>query len=71
MSDFTTDWQYVGKGIITGCTISVILFALVMTMLKQQRLNTEAQQRNLELENLQKLHSWMISQSVGVHWEPD
>ena len=31
--DFTTDWQQVEKGIITGCTLSVILFALAMTML--------------------------------------
>ena len=31
--DFTTDWQRVEKGIITGCTLSVILFALSMTML--------------------------------------
>merc|ERR1712002_825894 len=29
----TTDWQRVEKGIITGCTLSVILFALSMTML--------------------------------------
>ena len=31
--EFTTDWQRVEKGIITGCTLSVILFALSMTML--------------------------------------
>ena len=31
--EFTTDWQKVEKGIITGCTMSVILFALSMTML--------------------------------------
>ena len=31
--DFTTDWQRVEKGIITGCTLSVVLFALSMTML--------------------------------------
>ena len=31
--DFTTEWQRVEKGIITGCTLSVILFALSMTML--------------------------------------
>ena len=30
---FTTEWQKVEKGIITGCTISVILFAIAMTML--------------------------------------
>ena len=30
---FTTSWQRVEKGIITGCTLSVILFALSMTML--------------------------------------
>ena len=30
---FTTEWQRVEKGIITGCTLSVILFALTMTML--------------------------------------
>ena len=31
-NEFTTEWQKVEKGIITGCTISVILFALSMTM---------------------------------------
>ena len=31
--DFITDWQKVEKGIITGCTLSVILFALTMTLL--------------------------------------
>merc|ERR1712240_547678 len=31
--EFTTDWQRVEKGIITGYTLSVILFALSMTML--------------------------------------
>ena len=31
--EFTTEWQRVKKGIITGCTLSVILFALSMTML--------------------------------------
>ena len=31
--DFTTEWQTVEKGIITGCTLSVILFSLTMTML--------------------------------------
>ena len=31
--NFTTEWQRVEKGIITGCTLSVILFALTMTML--------------------------------------
>ena len=30
---FTTDWQPVEKGIITGCTMSVNLFAPTMTML--------------------------------------
>ena len=32
-ADFTTEWQQLEKGIITGCTMSVILFALTMTML--------------------------------------
>ena len=31
--DFTTDWQKVEMGIITGCTLSVILFALTMTLI--------------------------------------
>ena len=30
---FTTEWQKLEKGIITGCTLSVILFALAMTIL--------------------------------------
>ena len=30
---FTTAWHKVEKGIITGCTLSVILFALTMTLL--------------------------------------
>ena len=32
-AQFTTEWQRVEKGIITGCTLSVVLFALTMTML--------------------------------------
>ena len=32
-ADFTTEWQQLEKGIITGCTMSVILFALTMTLL--------------------------------------
>ena len=31
--EFTTEFQKIEKGIITGCTLSVILFALTMTML--------------------------------------
>ena len=30
---YTTEWQRVEKGIITGCTMSVVLFSLTMTML--------------------------------------
>ena len=29
--EYVTDWQKVEKGIITGCTLSVVLFALAMT----------------------------------------
>ena len=29
--NFTTEWQRVEKGIITGCTLSVALFSLAMT----------------------------------------
>ena len=32
-NNFTTDWQRVEQGIITGCTMSVVLFSLAMTML--------------------------------------
>ena len=31
--EFTTGWQKVEKGIITGCTLSVVLFALTMSWL--------------------------------------
>lgn len=31
--DFTTSWQRLEKGIVTGCTISVILFAATMNLL--------------------------------------
>ena len=31
--EFITEWQRVEKGIITGCTLSVVLFAMAMTML--------------------------------------
>ena len=31
--NFTTDWQKVEKGIITGCTLSVVLFSLTMSWL--------------------------------------
>ena len=55
--DYTTDWQQVEKGIITGCTISVILFAITMTMLvmsvkgetKGPKTATGQQQRNSRL----------------------
>ena len=33
--DCTTDWQKVEKGIITGCTLSVVLFSLTMSWLVQ------------------------------------
>ena len=32
-SNFTTDWQRVERGIITGCTLSVVLFSLTMSWL--------------------------------------
>ena len=33
--DCTTEWQMVEKGIITGCTLSVVLFSLTMSWLVQ------------------------------------
>ena len=36
---FTTEWQRVEKGIITGCTLSVILFALTMSWLVESAKN--------------------------------
>ena len=36
---FTTDWQRVERGIITGCTLSVILFALTMSWLVESAKN--------------------------------
>ena len=36
---FTTDWQRLEKGIITGCTLSVILFALTMLWLVESAKN--------------------------------
>ena len=55
--EYTTDWQQVEKGIITGCTISVILFAITMTMLvmsvkgetKGPKSTTGQQQQNSRL----------------------
>ena len=55
--EYTTDWQQVEKGIITGCTISVILFAITMTMLvmsvkgetKGPKTTTGQQQQNSRL----------------------
>ena len=38
--DFTTTFQRVEKGIITGCTLSVVLFSLAMTMLVASVRNT-------------------------------
>ena len=35
-TEFTTDWQRLERGIITGCTLSVILFVLAMTMLVEE-----------------------------------
>ena len=37
--EFTTAWQKVEKGIITGCTLSVILFALTMSWLIESNKN--------------------------------
>ena len=37
----TTEWQRLEVGITTGCTISVILFILVMNMEMIQRLSIE------------------------------
>ena len=37
--NFTTDWQRVERGIITGCTLSVILFALTMSWLVESAKN--------------------------------
>ena len=37
---FTTEWQRVEKGIITGCTLSVILFALTMSWLVESAKHT-------------------------------
>ena len=55
--EYTTGWQQVEKGIITGCTISVILFTIAMTMLvvsvkgetKGPKTATGQQQRNSRL----------------------
>ena len=55
--EYTTNWQQVEKGIITGCTISVILFTIAMTMLvvsvkgetKGPKTSTGQQQRNSRL----------------------
>ena len=33
---YRTDWQKVEKGIITGCTLSVVLFSLAMTYYVQR-----------------------------------
>ena len=38
--NFTTEWQRVEKGIITGCTLSVILFALTMSWLVESAKHT-------------------------------
>ena len=55
--NYTTEWQRVEKGIITGCTLSVILFTLAMTMLvasakretKGPRTESGQQQENARL----------------------
>ena len=54
---FTTEWQKLEKGIVTGCTLSVILFTLAMTMLvaaaknetKGPKTETGQQQENARL----------------------
>ena len=38
--NYTTEWQRVEKGIITGCTLSVILFALTMSWLVESAKHT-------------------------------
>ena len=55
--EFTTEWQRLEKGIVTGCTLSVILFSLAMTMLvasakketKGPRTESGQQQENARL----------------------
>ena len=55
--EFTTQWQKLEKGIITGCTLSVILFSLAMTMIvasakketKGPKTDTGQQQENARL----------------------
>lgn len=33
MQDFTTDWQRLEVGIVTGCTVSVVLFSAIMNLI--------------------------------------
>ena len=55
--NFTTGWQQLEKGIVTGCTLSVVLFSLTMTMLmlsvksetKGPRSSSGQQQQNTRL----------------------
>ena len=55
-SDYTTDWQSLEVGIAAGCTVSVILFVLVMEMMLR---STDCQ--NTLVRTLLYEHSWMIS----------
>jgi len=52
--DFTTEWQKVERGIITGCTLSVVLFTLTMSMIVESVLQetkgpkTTSEQRQVD-----------------------
>ena len=55
----TSDWHKLGKGIITGCTISVILFALAINMLvKSAVVQCRSPCPNLEFDSHPSEPSW-------------
>lgn len=53
----TSEWHRLEMGIITGCTISVTLFALAMNMLVK---SAEVPSPSLRSANGQSVPSWMI-----------
>jgi hypothetical protein len=58
---FTTEWINVKRGIVTGCTISVILFVVDMNInLKAAEQETRVQRLHRVSEYLQTEGLWMI-----------
>ncbi|XP_060067872.1 uncharacterized protein LOC132548065 [Ylistrum balloti] len=65
--EFTTSWLELQKGIVTGCTISVILFVMGMNMIiKAGEQETEGQRQLVTPGNHQAGDSWTITSNYKI-----